>query len=134
MQAKVREAAHRVEQAEQRLRSVLSLEESRELRQLHRALARLLHSDLNGELDEGRKRLWVRVQVVYANGDLAELRILRTLAEGSSASEPVTSSDQLTRDTGRVPTERRRKISFVAQERFKRQYAFSRLREQQLTR
>lgn len=58
----------------------LSVEESRELQQLYRKLAFLLHPDIVGKFDERKQKLWLQAAEAYQNGNLQTLQIIYLLA------------------------------------------------------
>jgi len=91
-QERVREAADRIQAAEQRLKHLLPPAEDRELKKLYYALVKRLHPDVNPELTDDQQRLWRRAQDAYAAGDLRELRGLALLAEKSGAVAPASKS------------------------------------------
>jgi len=74
-QQKLREAAERVQTAEQRLKHLLSPTEDRELKKRYHALVRRLHPDVNPNLTDEQRRLWHRVQAAYEAGDFTELPV-----------------------------------------------------------
>jgi len=78
---KIRLESERIAAAEARLQHLLSDEDDHELKKLYYGLVKKLHPDLNPELTEDQKRLWLRVQEAYELGDLAELRALAVLAD-----------------------------------------------------
>jgi hypothetical protein len=51
------------------------------LKVLYRTLARRLHPDLNGELDQKRKELWYQVQDAYDAKDIEKLETLSAMSE-----------------------------------------------------
>ncbi|MBQ7207643.1 MAG: hypothetical protein IJS01_07600 [Lentisphaeria bacterium] len=79
-------AAYRAALAEQRekLRKAeeqyfapkLSVDDTRALRTLYHDMVRKLHPDINRDLPEEAKRLWVRIVEAYKTGDWQELNIL----------------------------------------------------------
>jgi hypothetical protein len=95
---KLEEAAHRIEAAENRLKHLLSPEDDRELKMSYYALVKRLHPDVNPNLTEDQRRLWLRAQSAYDAGDLPELRALALLAEKTAAIPPSKSLDNLRRD------------------------------------
>jgi hypothetical protein len=56
-------------------------EESRELKKLYRDIAKKLHPDINPNVTEKDKLLWIRVNDAYRNGDIEELRTLSIMTE-----------------------------------------------------
>jgi hypothetical protein len=95
---KLEEASHRIEAAENRLKHLLSPEDDRELKMSYYALVKRLHPDVNPNLTEDQRRLWLRAQSAYDAGDLPELRALALLAEKTAAIPPSKSLDNLRRD------------------------------------
>jgi hypothetical protein len=91
--AKVDALLNEIKSSEDRLKSLLSPEESRELQRLYKTLAKKLHPDLNPNLTDAHKSLWARVQKAYADGNLSELRALALL--GDDLPEPAPESNQL---------------------------------------
>lgn len=95
---KLEEAAQRIQDAENRLKHLLSPEDDRELKKLYYALVKRLHPDVNPNVTEDQRRLWSRAQSAYKAGDLPELRALTLLAEKSASVPPSKSLDNLRRD------------------------------------
>lgn len=95
---KLEETARRIQEAEERLKHLLSPEEDRELKKLYYALVKRLHPDVNPNVTEDQRRLWMRAQSAYEDGDLSELRALALLAEKSVPIPPSKSLDNLRRD------------------------------------
>jgi hypothetical protein len=85
---KLKEAAERLEEAEHRLAHLLPSAEDRELKKLYYSLVKKLHPDLNPELTEDQRRLWLRVQTAYEDADVGELRALDLLAAKVGAVPP----------------------------------------------
>lgn len=67
--------------AELRLSSLMSPEDSVELRKLYRVLAKKLHPDVNPDQSQESQNLWIQVQSAYEMGDLKQLQALHILAE-----------------------------------------------------
>lgn len=78
------------EQIAERMRSIkaarnfenlptLTCAESKELQNLYRKLAFLLHPDIIGNTDERRAKLWLQTAEAYENGDLPTLRTIRLI-------------------------------------------------------
>ena len=78
---KIRLECERLAEAEERLQHLLSDEDDHQLKKLYYALVKKLHPDLNPELTEDQKRLWLRVQEAYEHADIEELRALTVLAD-----------------------------------------------------
>ena len=71
------EQQQKIRQAEERhFCPKLSVADSKALRTLYHDMVRKLHPDLNRELPEEAKRLWVRIAKAYRNSDWQELNIL----------------------------------------------------------
>ncbi|MFV0337955.1 MAG: hypothetical protein ACK5LK_06890 [Chthoniobacterales bacterium] len=87
---RIAEAAENLEAAKKRLDNSLSDEQSRELKKLYHALVRKLHPDVQLNLGEKEKRLWLQVQAAYDACDIEELKTLSLLIEKnfSSRSDP----------------------------------------------
>lgn len=88
-QQRIKEAAAKISAAEFRLTHLLPPAEERNLKKLYYALVKKLHPDLNPQLTDDQRRLWLRVQEAYEHGDLDELRALALLA-GKDAPVPAT--------------------------------------------
>jgi len=78
---KIRLESERLAAAEERLCHLLSSEDDLELKKLYYRLVKKLHPDLNPELTEEQRRLWLRVQDAYEAGDIDELKALTLLAD-----------------------------------------------------
>ena len=91
-QQKIKEAAERLASAEQRLEHLLPEAEDRELKKLYYALVKKLHPDVNPELSEDQRRLWLRVQSAYESSDVQELRALALLADRPGPAAPAPST------------------------------------------
>lgn len=86
-QAKIRESVTAIEDAECRMKNLLSPQDSRELKKLYYALVKQLHPDLNPNVNDDQRRLWLRVQAAHDSGDIEELRVLSLLSEKHIPSE-----------------------------------------------
>ena len=95
---KLEEAARRLQDAENRLKHLLSPEDDRELKKLYYAIVKRLHPDVNPNVTDDQRRLWLRAQAAYEHGDLPELRALALLVERNAPIPPVKSLDNLRRD------------------------------------
>lgn len=95
---KITQESKRVADAELRLQHLLSPEANRHLKQIYYSLVKLLHPDLNPDLTDNQKFLWLRVQEAYEACDLDELRALAVLAERPETS-PVSGLNSLERLT-----------------------------------
>lgn len=94
---KIHMESERLAAAEERLRHLLSPEDDHELKKLYYGLVKKLHPDLNPNLTEDQRRLWLRVREAYEAGDLNELRALALLADRTPL--PASSSISLERLT-----------------------------------
>jgi hypothetical protein len=63
------------------LNNLLSAESTEALRSLYRSLARQLHPDVNPELTEAQKEIWLLVQEAYENCDLEKLKAIQIVYE-----------------------------------------------------
>ena len=95
---KLEEAASRLQDAETRLKHLLSPEDDRELKKLYYAIVKRLHPDVNPNVTADQRRLWFRAQAAYEHGDLPELRALALLVERNAPISPAKSLDNLRRD------------------------------------
>lgn len=68
----------------------LSMEETRELQTLYRALAKRLHPDLDPHQTARERNLWLRVADAYRDGALDELHTLALLLEGENTIDEIT--------------------------------------------
>jgi hypothetical protein len=84
-QQQLREATERFEAARLRMAHLLTDEESKELKKLYYSLAKQLHPDVQPNLSEDQRRLWLRVQLAYEHSDLEELKALALLAKDYSS-------------------------------------------------
>lgn len=80
-QAKVDKMLGEIKASEERLKNLLTDEDSKELLKLYRSLAKKLHPDVNPNLTEEQKAIWIKVQQAYECGDLQELRALQLLVD-----------------------------------------------------
>ena len=92
---KIRLEGERIKVAESRLQHLLSDEDDHEVKRLYYGLVKKLHPDLNPELTEDQKRLWLRVQDAYEMSDIEELRALAVLANQTAL--PVSTVSSLER-------------------------------------
>jgi len=95
---KLEATARRIQEAEERLKHLLSPEDDRELKKLYYAIVKRLHPDVNPNVTDDQRRLWLRAQSAYEHGDLPELRALALLVEKNAPSPPSKSLDDLRRD------------------------------------
>lgn len=91
-QMKLKEAQERIQTAESWIAHLLPPAEDRELKTLYYALVKKLHPDVNPDLTDGHKRLWLRVQLAFIVGDLTEMRALALLAEKLGGVPPAAAS------------------------------------------
>ncbi|MBQ7695973.1 MAG: hypothetical protein IJT50_12725 [Lentisphaeria bacterium] len=75
LQKKVREAE------EHHFSPKLSAADCKAVKEAYRELVKLLHPDLNPELPEAAKQLWLRIVEAYKNNDFLELNILGDMVE-----------------------------------------------------
>lgn len=79
--AKLDAQVKNIKDAELRLSSLMSLEDSAELRKLYRLLAKKLHPDVNPDQSQDAQNLWLQVQSAYEMADLKQLQALHLLAD-----------------------------------------------------
>lgn len=82
-QKELKKYTNRIIDAGKRLDSLLSEEESNDIRKLFRRLVRRLHPDINPDLSDRDKELWLRVMEAYKKGDLNELKALDMIKDDS---------------------------------------------------
>lgn len=70
-----------IKMAQQKLTSLLSEDESREIKKLYRILALRLHPDVNPNQIDKNMNLWMQVVRAYKCGDLEELRALSIMVD-----------------------------------------------------
>ena len=80
-QAKIKEAADKINDAEDHMKSFLSPEKDREFKKLYYALVKKCHPDVVAVVTDETNLLWYRVQRAYENNDLDELRAVALLAD-----------------------------------------------------
>ncbi len=98
-QTRIAEAVEKLKAAETRLQNLLPPEQDRELKKLYYALVKLLHPDVNPDLSDDQRRLWLRVQDAYDARDMQELKALLLLAEkGANVPPPPASLDVLRKE------------------------------------
>lgn len=81
----IRDLSAKIRSSERRLQSLASPEKSAELKSLYRSLIKKLHPDLNPNLTELQKSLWLQILAAYQEGNL---ELLKSLAVYASLSEP----------------------------------------------
>ena len=96
--AKLEATARRIQEAEERLKHLLSPEDDRELKKLYYVIVKRLHPDVNPNVTADQRRLWLRAQSAYEHGDLPELRALALLVEKNAPCPPAKSLADLRRD------------------------------------
>jgi hypothetical protein len=102
-EAQVRARAEAVREAGERMKHLLSPQDSAELRRIYRLLARRLHPDLNPQQEDHHRALWIRTTDCHRRGDLAGLQALLLFLEGESGElPPATSLDTLTAERDRL--------------------------------
>ena len=85
----------------------LSTADTRALRKLYHEMVRKLHPDINRDLPEAAKHLWVRIAEAYKNSDWQELNILADmvydlLEEGCPAGSDQNGPDRLAEEERRI--------------------------------
>ena len=80
-QTKIKEAADKINEAENLLKNHMSPKEDREFKKLYYALVKKCHPDVVDLVTEETNLLWQRVQRAYEKGDLDELRTIALLAD-----------------------------------------------------
>lgn len=86
-EVKLKEAAEKLQHAEQRLAHLLSDAHSAELKKLYYQLVKQLHPDLHPDQDHGTRQMWQQVQEAYDRSDLEKLRALSLLLKDSNPPE-----------------------------------------------
>lgn len=86
-EVKLKEAAEKLQHAEERLTHLLSDEHNAELKKLYYQLVKQLHPDLHPEQDHGTRQMWQQVQHAYDLGDLEKLRALALLLKDAKPPE-----------------------------------------------
>lgn len=76
-----------IKNSEIHLNSLMSYEDSVEIKKLYKLLVKKLHPDINPNLSEKEKALWFRVNEAYKYSDLEELRILAALINDEKVKE-----------------------------------------------
>lgn len=80
-QAKIKEAADKINDAESLLKNHMSPKEDREFKKLYYALVKKCHPDVVPLVTDETNLLWQRVQRAYEKGDLDDLRTIALLAD-----------------------------------------------------
>lgn len=103
-QAKLNERIEKMNAAIERSRgTLLSDEETRELKSLYRAVVKALHPDLHPDLSDAKMQLFQNAVVAYGNGDLDGLRIIGAMvAEAAPIHDGPDSTAQLTKEKERL--------------------------------
>ena len=65
-----------IENARERDKSLLSIEESRKISDLYRKLVKILHPDVSPGIYSENRKLWEQVQEAYKNGDTGSMETL----------------------------------------------------------
>lgn len=91
-QQRVQETAQKIEAAQFRLGHLLAPGEDAELKKLYHALVKKLHPDVNPELLDEMKDLWLQVVAAYEAGDLQKLKTLALLTDKSGATTAASNS------------------------------------------
>jgi len=86
--------AEKVKDAKDRFDSQMTQTESSEFKKQFRELVKKLHLDINPDLGQNEKELWLQVIQSYNKGDLNELRALSVLMEDTSSPGESTSNIQ----------------------------------------
>ena len=73
--------AEKIKYAKERFNSQMTQAESSEFKKLFRELVKKLHPDINPNLGEKEKDLWLQVIQTYNRGDLDEMRALSVILE-----------------------------------------------------
>lgn len=95
----IKKKVDEVMEADNRLKSLLSEEDSKKLRDIYRKLVKILHPDINKDISGREKILWQRLQDAYKNGDLEEIKLIEMLAEKEGGiEEKVKDLDNIIRD------------------------------------
>lgn len=84
--------AEKIEKAKDRINNQLSDAESEEFKKLFRECVKKLHPDINPDLGDEKKKLWLQVIQAYKCGDLGELRILSVMLESENENETTSSN------------------------------------------
>lgn len=100
VEAEVKEQKTRIEKEVKRVEEAMKVvaaptyteEESNEIKTLYHKLARRLHPDLNPEVSEEQRALWIQVAEAYKEGRLDRLRVLSLISDQSADGEPAAPS------------------------------------------
>lgn len=78
---KIMQETAKIENAKNLLSHLESPQRSSELRSLYRQYAKQLHPDVNPDLTDEQKQIWLMVKEAYENGDLEKLKALGLIYE-----------------------------------------------------
>ena len=94
---KINQEAERIEKAQNRLANLMLPEESATMKKLYYEAAKLLHPDVNPNLSEEQKQLWIVISGAYKNGDLQTVRnVTAAIGSLSETPEEINEYDSLT--------------------------------------
>jgi len=85
---KLRAHMEKIEEAKNRVDSLLSAEDSREIARIYKKIVKMLHPDVSPEAYEKHRDLWERALEAYKAGDLEGLRVLLILIEDAEEVPP----------------------------------------------
>ncbi|MBL7014220.1 MAG: hypothetical protein ISR83_07345 [Candidatus Marinimicrobia bacterium] len=85
----IKNEAEKIEKAQNRFNNQMTDSQSAEFKKLFRELVKKLHPDINSNLSEAEKEVWLKVLHAYNHGDLEELRALSVLMESSNDGEQI---------------------------------------------
>jgi len=85
---KLRAHMEKIEEAKNRVESLLPAEDSREIARIYKKIVKMLHPDVSPEAYEKNRDLWERASEAYRAGDLEGLRVLLILIEDAGEVPP----------------------------------------------